>query len=64
MNDVLARIHNVDYRAVGLGDFGREGHYIQRQITRWSSQYDLARTEHIEVDGSPEAVAAGQHSAR
>ena len=48
MNDVLARIHNVDYRAVGLGDFGREGQYIQRQIARWSSQYDLARTEHIE----------------
>jgi aminoglycoside phosphotransferase (APT) family kinase protein len=49
MNDVLARIHNVDYRAVGLGDFGREGQYIQRQIGRWSSQYDLARTEHIEA---------------
>jgi aminoglycoside phosphotransferase (APT) family kinase protein len=49
MNDVLARIHNVDYRAVGLGEFGREGQYIQRQISRWSSQYDLARTEHIEA---------------
>jgi aminoglycoside phosphotransferase (APT) family kinase protein len=49
MNDVLARIHNVDYRAVGLGDFGREGQYIPRQIARWSSQYDLARTDHIEA---------------
>ncbi len=48
LNDVLARIHNVDYRAVGLGDYGREGQYVQRQIARWSSQYDLARTEHIE----------------
>jgi aminoglycoside phosphotransferase (APT) family kinase protein len=48
MNDVLARIHNVDYRAVGLGDFGREGQYIERQINRWSSQYDLSRTEQIE----------------
>jgi aminoglycoside phosphotransferase (APT) family kinase protein len=47
MNDVLARIHNVDYRKVGLGDFGREGQYIQRQISRWSSQYDLARTDDI-----------------
>jgi aminoglycoside phosphotransferase (APT) family kinase protein len=47
MNDVLARIHNVDYRAVGLGDYGREGQYIQRQIARWSSQYDLARTHDI-----------------
>jgi aminoglycoside phosphotransferase (APT) family kinase protein len=49
MNDVLARIHNVDYRAVGLSDYGREGQYIQRQLARWSSQYDLARTEHIEA---------------
>ena len=49
MNDVLARIHNVDYRAVGLGDFGREGQYIQRQIARWSSQYDLvAAPTHLE----------------
>ena len=55
MNDVLARIHNVDYRAVGLGDFGREGQYIERQLNRWSSQYDLSRTEHIE---SMEALKA------
>eukprot|EP01034_Spumella_vulgaris_P001611 gene1611-2130_t len=48
MNDVLARLHNVDYRAVGLGDYGREGQYTQRQLARWSSQYDLARTEDIE----------------
>ncbi|MBI3198281.1 MAG: phosphotransferase [Rhodospirillales bacterium] len=48
MNDVLARLHNVDYRAVGLGDFGREGQYIQRQIARWTSQYDLARTDDVE----------------
>ena len=32
-------------RAVGLGDYGREGQYIERQIARWTSQYDLARTE-------------------
>jgi len=48
MNDVLARLHNVDYRAVGLGDFGREGQYIQRQLNRWSSQYDLAKTDQID----------------
>src|SRR5215813_6539021 len=47
MNDVLARIRNVDYRAAGLGDYGREGQYIQRQIARWSSQYDLSRTDDL-----------------
>jgi aminoglycoside phosphotransferase (APT) family kinase protein len=59
MNDVLARIHNVDYRTVGLGDFGREGQYIQRQIARWSSQYDLARTGHIEAMESLKAWLPG-----
>lgn len=47
MNRVLAAMHRVDYKAVGLGDFGREGQYIQRQIARWSSQYDLARTDDV-----------------
>jgi len=35
MNDVLARIHNVDYRAAGLGISGARP-IIQRQIARWS----------------------------
>jgi aminoglycoside phosphotransferase (APT) family kinase protein len=47
MNDVLARLHNVDYRKAGLGEFGREGQYIQRQIARWSGQYDLSRTSDL-----------------
>ena len=47
MNDVLARLHNVDYRKIGLGDYGREGQYIQRQVARWSSQYDLSRTHDL-----------------
>ena len=47
MNDVLARLHKVDYKAVGLGDYGKEGQYFERQISRWTSQYDLAKTEEI-----------------
>lgn len=39
MNDVLAKLHRVDYRAVGLEDFGRPGGYVQRQVARWSKQY-------------------------
>jgi aminoglycoside phosphotransferase (APT) family kinase protein len=48
MNDVLARLHMVDFKAIGLGDFGRTGQYIQRQIHRWTSQYRASETEHIE----------------
>src|SRR5688572_25216011 len=34
MNEVLARLHMLDFKAIGLGDFGRTGQYIQRQIHR------------------------------
>jgi aminoglycoside phosphotransferase (APT) family kinase protein len=42
MNRVLAALHNVDYVAVGLGDYGRIGNYIERQAARWSKQYAAA----------------------
>src|SRR4029453_13130933 len=38
-NDVLARLHNVDYRAVGLTDFGKPTGYVARQLARWTKQY-------------------------
>jgi len=44
MNAVLARLHQVDYTAVGLADFGRPGGYIPRQIARWTKQYRAAET--------------------
>lgn len=44
MVDTLAHLHQVDYEAVGLGDFGKTGQYIQRQIRLWTRQYDAART--------------------
>jgi aminoglycoside phosphotransferase (APT) family kinase protein len=47
MNDVLARLHQVDPVKVGLGDYGRTGQYIARQIARWSKQYAELKTEDI-----------------
>jgi aminoglycoside phosphotransferase (APT) family kinase protein len=47
MNDVLAKLHMVDYQAVGLGNFGRPDNYVARQIDRWSKQYELTRTDDI-----------------
>ena len=47
MNDVLARLHKVDPQAVGLGDYGRTGQYIARQVARWSKQYAELKTEDI-----------------
>jgi aminoglycoside phosphotransferase (APT) family kinase protein len=39
MNSTLAAVHQVNYLAVGLGDFGRAGGYFERQISRWTKQY-------------------------
>jgi aminoglycoside phosphotransferase (APT) family kinase protein len=47
MNDVLARLHTVDYEAVGLGDYGRVGGYVSRQVRRWSQQYEASKTEDL-----------------
>src|SRR6202035_563459 len=47
MNEVIAALHSVDYEAVGLGDFGRPGNYMGRQIARWSRQYRASETGQI-----------------
>ena len=47
MGDVLARLHNVDFRAVGLEGYGREGGYCARQVKRWSSQYEASKTAEV-----------------
>jgi aminoglycoside phosphotransferase (APT) family kinase protein len=44
MADALARLHSVDYRAVGLADYGKPGSYFTRQIARWTKQWDASRT--------------------
>lgn len=47
LNDSIAKLHNVDYKAVGLADFGKSTDYIARQINRWSKQYHLSQTDDI-----------------
>lgn len=49
MADTLARLHSVDWQAVGLADFGKPENYVARQIKRWSGQYEASRTEHLEA---------------
>ncbi len=45
----LADLHNTDYKAIGLEDFGRPGNYMLRQIDRWTKQYKASETQHIET---------------
>jgi len=49
MNDTIARLHCVDYAAIGLGDFGKPGGYVKRQIERWTKQYRASETERIDA---------------
>jgi aminoglycoside phosphotransferase (APT) family kinase protein len=39
MNETLARLHLIDYQALGLAEFGKAGNYVERQISRWTQQY-------------------------
>jgi aminoglycoside phosphotransferase (APT) family kinase protein len=47
LNATLAKLHKVDFRAVGLGDFGKAGGYYERQLKRWIAQYRGAESELI-----------------
>jgi len=49
LNRVIALLHGVDYKAVGLEDFGKAGSYIERQVGRWSKQYVASETQKIEA---------------
>jgi aminoglycoside phosphotransferase (APT) family kinase protein len=48
MNEILARLHTLDWKALGLDDFGKPGNYYARQIHRWGQQYRASETEKIE----------------
>ncbi|MER6950730.1 phosphotransferase family protein [Nonomuraea sp. NPDC000554] len=44
LSEVLAAIHAVDYREVGLADFGRPEGYLARQLDRWCQQWERSKT--------------------
>lgn len=39
INRVIAALHDIDPAAAGLADYGRAGNYVERQIARWTRQY-------------------------
>jgi aminoglycoside phosphotransferase (APT) family kinase protein len=45
--DVLADLHAVDPKAVGLGDFGRPDGFLTRQVSRWGKQLDASRSREL-----------------
>jgi aminoglycoside phosphotransferase (APT) family kinase protein len=62
---VQAALHSVDYASLGLGDFGKPGNYIERQVARWTQQYRAAQTEKVDavehlIDWLPKHIPAGE----
>lgn len=49
VNRTIARLHNFDFEALGLGDYGKPGNYFSRQISRWTKQYRASETQTIEA---------------
>ena len=67
LNHVVAVLHKVDYRAVGLEDYGRPGNFFGRQINRWTKQYQASATETIPamdrlIEWLPAHIPAGDET--
>lgn len=45
--DNLARLHDLDYQAIGLGDLGKPQGYLQRQVRGWIERYHASRTHDL-----------------
>jgi aminoglycoside phosphotransferase (APT) family kinase protein len=67
LNRVIAAMHALDPVAIGLGDYGKHGQYIERQLARWSRQYRASETERIEamehlMEWLPQHVPSGDET--
>lgn len=45
--EMLARLHAVDWNAVGLSDYGKHEDYFGRQVRRWTRQWEASRRREI-----------------
>lgn len=67
MNRVLAALHQVDFVAAGLSEYGKHDGYLARQIARWSKQYRASETESIPamdalIEWLPAHIPAGEET--
>jgi aminoglycoside phosphotransferase (APT) family kinase protein len=45
--DVLADLHSLDVDEIGLGDLARREGYVERQLKRWTTQWDNSKTREL-----------------
>lgn len=64
---VLAALHEVDYRAVGLGEFGRPEGYLTRQVGLWAKQWGRVKDRELpdveRLHGALESMLPAQSAA-
>ncbi len=52
MIDTMVHLHAIDFRAVGLADFGHPDGYLERQVRRWGQQWERSQTAPLPaIDG-------------
>jgi aminoglycoside phosphotransferase (APT) family kinase protein len=49
LNRVIAALHRVEPGNIGLGDFGKHGGYVARQVARWTKQYRASESHRIDA---------------
>jgi len=67
INDAAARLHKVDYKAIGLADYGKPGNFFARQIDRFTRQYRAAEIDRIEamdrlIEALPQCMPATEET--
>ncbi len=61
--DTLCELHRVDIDAVGLGSLAKRDGYIERQLKRWSGQWEQSKTRELPlIDRVRDALSARQPS--
>ncbi|MCY4369156.1 MAG: phosphotransferase family protein [bacterium] len=66
--EVLATLHSLDPDEIGLGDLGRREGYLERQLHRWTRQFEASKQRELPImdrvrtllqDGVPRQERAG-----
>lgn len=59
--DTLCALHRVDIDEVGLGDLAKRSGYIERQLKRWSGQWESSKTRELPlIDAVADALRQRQ----
>jgi aminoglycoside phosphotransferase (APT) family kinase protein len=45
--DTLKQLHDLDWRALGFGDFGKPEGYVERQVSGWARRWKDARIDEV-----------------